>query len=127
VIKLKIKIVQSIKTEQHGHLPEGLVGREFNVLRQDDEGVWIEDVTGDTLVLHGEYEIVQEELKHMSVMDSKKFIEWCNAMIDALDDRVVRGAGGGLVDDLAKMNQTRLIRDAAMRGEFNVRLLGDED
>lgn len=57
--------------------------------------------------------------KQMSVMDTKKFVAWCNSVMDSLQDRVDRDCAGGLVDDLAKYNQTRLIRDAAMRGEFN--------
>jgi hypothetical protein len=67
------------------------------------------------------------EQKHMSVMDSNKFISWCNSIMDALQDRIDRDFGGGMIDDLAKFNQTRAIRDAALRGEFNVRLFGDDE
>lgn len=67
------------------------------------------------------------EQNHMSVMDTKKFVSWCNSIMDALQDRVDRDCAGGLVDDLTKYNQTRLIRDAAMRGEFNIRLMEDNE
>jgi hypothetical protein len=67
------------------------------------------------------------EQKHMSVMDTQKFVAWCNSIINALEERLYRDGGGRLTDDLAKYNQTRVLRDAALRGEFNIRLLGDEE
>jgi hypothetical protein len=65
--------------------------------------------------------------KHMSVMDTQKFVAWCNSIMNALEDRLYRDGGGRLTDDLAKYNQTRVIRDAALRGEFNIRLMEDNE
>lgn len=57
--------------------------------------------------------------KHMSVMDTQKFIQFCEDRMASLIDRVNRDCAGGLVDDLAKYNETKMIKEAAERGVFN--------
>lgn len=61
---------------------------------------------------------IKENVYMSNIMDTKKFIKFCEDRMSALKDRIDRDCAGGLVDDLAKYNETKMIKEAAQRGVF---------
>lgn len=60
MIGQKIKIINSIDSYLDGQLPYDMIGKEFSVTKVDENGIWVFYEGYDTLVLDGEYEVVNE-------------------------------------------------------------------
>ncbi|WP_152966738.1 hypothetical protein [Sporosarcina globispora] len=58
----------------------------------------------------------------MKTMDKNLFIKWATKRMEFLKDRIDRDFGGGLVDDLGKFNEIKMIKEAAERGEFDIKV-----
>jgi hypothetical protein len=55
----------------------------------------------------------------MNAIDKKKFIAWVTKRLESFDNRINKDFGGGLIDDLGKHNELKMIKEAAERGEFD--------
>jgi hypothetical protein len=54
-----------------------------------------------------------------NIMDKKKFIAWAEKRLESFDNRITKDFGGGLIDDLGKHNELKMIKEAVERGEFD--------
>jgi hypothetical protein len=60
-----------------------------------------------------------------NIMDKKKFIAWAEKRLESFDNRITKDFGGGLIDDLGKYNELKMIKETAERGEFDAVVWGD--
>lgn len=58
----------------------------------------------------------------MNTMDKSLFIKWATKRMESLKGRIDRDFGGGLTDDLGKFNEIKMIKEAAERGEFDIKI-----
>jgi hypothetical protein len=54
-----------------------------------------------------------------NIIDKSKFIAWAEKRLESFDNRITKDFGGGLIDDLGKYNELKMIKEAAERGEFD--------
>lgn len=58
----------------------------------------------------------------MNLIDKKKFIKWAEDRMSFLQERIQRDFGGGMIDDLGKFNEIKMIKEAAERGIFDAKV-----
>ena len=56
---MRVKIIKAIEHDDFGGLPSGMVGKEFDVVGQDEDGIWVMFCGSETQVIKGEYEVVE--------------------------------------------------------------------
>jgi hypothetical protein len=57
----KVRIIDSIDTEVDGKLSEELIGDIYIVKKIDEKGIWVNVHGQNTLLLYGEFEIIDDE------------------------------------------------------------------
>lgn len=62
----------------------------------------------------------QEQISTSNCIDKGKLIRFLEARMGSLGDRISRDFGGGMIDDQGKFNEAKMIKEAALRGEFDI-------
>jgi hypothetical protein len=63
LISLKIKIVNSIYDKNRNGIPFEMIGKEYDVVRTDENGVWVQSNKLEVLVLFEELDILNLDSK----------------------------------------------------------------
>jgi len=56
---VKIKIIKALNDEKGFGIPEQMLGKTYDVLKEDETGYWVKEGKFEVLVLYEEVEIVQ--------------------------------------------------------------------
>jgi hypothetical protein len=57
---MKIKVLRTIPDDNGSELPDDMIGKTYKVQSESVDGYWVKTEDGNYLVMHGEYEVVNE-------------------------------------------------------------------